>query len=89
MKSIFEYLSTKVKSSIIKATDDNIKQIVIDEINQLGNEADLNHIDVSQVTNMLNLFYNSEFNGDISKWDVSKVEDMINMFAYSKFNGDI
>ena len=26
------------------------------------------------------MFYDSEFNGDISKWDVSHVRDMSNMF---------
>jgi surface protein len=74
----------------IIATDKTIKQIVRDEIERLGNDADLNHIDTSQVTNMSSLFLRSEFNGDISKWDVSKVTDMYGMFsdAYS-FNGNI
>ena len=38
---------------------------------------------------MQDMFYDSEFNGDISKWDVSNVEDMSFMFANSKFNGNI
>lgn len=53
MKAIIEYLSTKVaKPSKIKATNDTIHQIVYDEINRLGVDADLNHIDVSKVTTM-------------------------------------
>lgn len=38
---------------------------------------------------MSDLFYYSEFNGDISKWDVSNVENMNSMFEESSFNGDI
>src|SRR5690554_5665985 len=73
----------------IVANDDNIKEIVRAEIKRLGNKADLNHIDVSGVTNMNNLFSDSIFNGDISNWDVSNVENMSWMFSDSKFNGDI
>ena len=93
MISILEYLLSKDRKlhneATIKATDDNIYHIVKDEINRLGNEADLNHIDVSEVTNMHHLFSDSDFNGDISEWDVSKVTDMNRMFYYSEFNGDI
>ena len=35
------------------------------------------------------MFFNSEFNGDISRWNVSKVENVSNMFYNSKFRGDI
>lgn len=73
----------------IKATDENIKEVVQQEIKRLGNDADLNHIDVSEVTNMKGLFSGSKFNGDISQWNVSKVEDMRSMFKGSEFNGDI
>ena len=73
----------------IVANNWNIKRIVRDEIKRLGNKADLNHIDVSGVTNMNNLFSDSIFNGDISKWDVSNVIDMLGMFYESKFNQDI
>ena len=52
---------------------------------------DINTWDVSQVTNMNNLFYyHINFNDDISNWNVINVTDMSNMFknAYS-FNQPI
>jgi surface protein len=78
-----------MQRSTIIATDDTIHQIVKDEIAKYGDNADLNHIDVSKVTEMGVLFAYSDFNGNISQWDVSNVKDMHSMFQYSKFNGDL
>ena len=63
---------------------------------------DLSKLDVSQITNMENIFCLSNFtdiysrdgiklyNGDISKWDVSNVTSMYGMFGRAKkFNSDI
>ena len=74
-----------------------LKELVYKLIKERGNDADLNDIDTSKITNMDELFrlndYKettlSNFNGDISEWDVSKVRDMSFMFDGSKFNGDI
>ena len=66
-----------------------LKQIVYKLIKERGNNADLNDIDTSEITDMNYMFGLSNFNGDISKWDVSKVEDMNFMFAHSKFDGDL
>lgn len=63
--------------------------IVLEQIKIYGNDGDLNHIDVSNVTDMTGIFSDSEFNGDISQWDVSNVKDMFGMFMSSQFNGDI
>ena len=49
----------------------------------------LNFLNTSNVTHMVNAFIGSQFDGDISEWDVSSVEDMCSMFRNSKFNGDI
>jgi surface protein len=74
----------------IKCNDDNIKYIVRSQIDKHGHDCSLNHIDVSGVTNMSQLFYiNDSFNGDVSKWDVSNVIDMSYMFRKSNFNSDI
>ncbi|MBC6401809.1 MAG: BspA family leucine-rich repeat surface protein, partial [Ekhidna sp.] len=45
--------------------------------------------DLSNVTDMFQMFSLSFFNGDLSKWDVSKVTNMFGMFANSTFNGNI
>ena len=77
-----------VRERII-ATNDTLRNIISQEIKKYGTNADLNHIDVNNVTDMHQLFSFSEFNGDISKWDVSNVTNMCSMFSRSKFNGDI
>ena len=46
--------------------------------------------DTSEVTNLGQLFYNSNYNADLSSWDVSSVTSMWRMFASTYvFNGDI
>jgi surface protein len=50
---------------------------------------DISKWDISNVTNMSNMFENSQFNSDISKWDVSSVTNMEYMFYNSQYNGDI
>lgn len=95
---ILEYVSSG-RGKIIKATDDTIRQIVKDELDRLGHDADLNHIDVSRVTNMDSLFscYDDDLgpkykdlNPDISRWNVSNVKCMKSMFWECKnFDCDI
>ena len=73
----------------IKATNETIRDIVEQEIARLGNDANLNHIDVSEVTDMSYLFYRRTFNGNVSQWDISKVENMSWMFTGCSFDGDL
>lgn len=73
----------------IIVNNENIKLTVKQEIAKFGNDCDLNHLDVSGVTNMAFLFENTQFNGDISKWDVKSLVTANHMFHNSQFNGDI
>ena len=100
MKSIKQHINEALKinskSKVVKTdfkyfpkTKDELKEIINQRIESEGNECDLNDINVSNITDMINLFYDSDFNGDISEWDVSNVTNMRKMFLGSKFNRDI
>ena len=90
---IFEKLKVGVrnttKHTLFPKTKEELKQMINDEISKKGNKCSLNHIDVSRITDMSRLFYDSKFNGDISDWNVSNVTTMKDMFFHSVFNGDI
>ena len=76
--------------SVYKVEDkEELKALIDCCIAVLENECNLNWIDVSNVTDMSYMFYESKFNGDISQWNVSNVTNMKGMFYNSKFNGDI
>lgn len=71
-------------------TKDELKAAIKTIISEDGEDADLNSIDTSKITNMNDLFINYDFKGDVSNWDVSNVVTMKNMFSWCKnFNSDI
>ena len=98
MKNINNYIVEKLKKINSKNTGkqynyfpkntDELKRIVSNLIKERGNEANLNDIDTSEITDMSYMFQTSKFNGNISKWDVSNVNNMIGMFCYSDFTGE-
>jgi hypothetical protein len=78
-----------MKATIIAENRDDLRRIIKEQINLYGLECDLNHVDVSQITDMSFIFSVSHFNNDISRWNVSNVKEMAGMFSESAFNGDI
>lgn len=80
-----------MKSTVIAQDRLHLDQLIDREIirGKDGFFCDLNHLDISRVHNLGNLFLYSDFNGDISQWDTSHVTDMSSMFRGSQFNGDI
>ena len=98
MKPLTRYIQEKLVIKKTKTTEykyfpqtkEELRAIIKQRIKDEGNEVDLNDIDVSNITNMSNLFERTNFNGNISNWDVSNVTNMYSMFYGCKnFNQDI
>lgn len=68
---------------------ENLKQVVRMVLDADHPYANLNWIDVSQISNFWGIFKNTQFVGDISEWDVSNARVMNEMFNHTIFNGDI
>jgi surface protein len=82
--------STKLRDMVelYDASPDLVKSIK--DSNNVIMFGEPNTWDVSQVTNMFELFRDTDFNEDISDWDVSNVTYMHSMFRLAKkFNQDI
>lgn len=78
-----------VKEGIKPKDKRDLERIIQVSLNELGDNADLNFIDVSSMDSLSYLFRNTGFNGDVSKWDTSKVTNMRELFNGSQFNGDL
>ena len=97
MKSLTHYIQEKL---VIKKNKDinykyfpktkaELKELIKSRI-EGENRVNLNDIDVSNITDMSELFFRLNFNGDISKWNVSNVTNMARMFYDCElFNKDI
>ena len=91
MKELDELASLSKKTGLkynVKNNTPHLKDI-IKYVIVINPKANLNWIDVSNITDMSWLFHGTRFEGDISEWDVSNVKDKSVMFYKSKFNGDI
>ena len=98
ISSLDEYITEKLK--IGKSTkqqytcqpkDKRELRKILEERLGKNKDADLNDIDVSEITDMANIFYGLDpHNIDVSQWDVSSVIDMDYMFSGStNFNCDL
>ena len=83
------------ETTLHPTTKEELRAIIEQELKRQGSDADLNHIDVSGVTDMSFLFDGLDVrnikirNIKIDKWDTSNVTDMRFMFfGLTYFNGD-
>ena len=67
----------------------HLVSLVEEHLKKHGYSCDLNHIDVSQITDLSFFFSESIFNGDISQWDVSNVLSVERAFYSKAFLQDI
>ena len=104
MKKINTYITEKLKLNkdscekynYYPKNKNELIEIVTELIKKRGKNADLNDIDVSEITDMSELFYKININKininniDISEWDVSNVHTAYNMFyGCTNFNCDL
>jgi len=83
LKEVQSFKATKNESIKIKVTSYELGKMIEDE-------RDVSNLDVSEITDMSEMFAYTTFNGNINNWDdVSKVRNMQGMFKYSNFNKDI
>ena len=94
MRKLEEFVIEKLKVSnnnskytLFPKDKKELMRMIDDEVVKNGLTCSLNHIDVSEITDMSGLFRQSIFDGDITYWDVSNVKDMSFMFEYADFTG--
>ena len=77
-------ITSNTKSlSIRPTTKDELRSIIERELEEQGPDADLNFIDVSEITDMSGLFINFDIrNIKIDRWDTSNVTTMKSMFLH-------
>ena len=61
----------------------HLQRLIQYHLESYGPDCSLNHLDISAVTDLSTVFYESPFNGDISQWDTSNVTNMSYLLALS------
>ena len=76
------HITSSTKSAKIRLQSrKELRSLIERELKRQGPDADLNHIDVSEITDMTNLFIDLDVrNVKMDKWDVSNVKYMSYMF---------
>ena len=85
------HITSKTKSLRLKPTSkEELIDIIREEIDKQGPDADLNFIDTSLITDMSMLFWWIKIgNIKINEWNVSNVTKMIAMFTNQNFKCDL
>ena len=76
--------SSATETTVRPKSKDELKRLIKEEMNrpESGFSLDLNHIDVSEITDMSFLFYEENpYNFKVDQWDVSNVTNMNCMFS--------
>ena len=76
-------------TSVIKPKNKNELLKIVNCYSYNYKRDSLNWLDVSEITDMSDLFYDTMYNGDISNWDVSNVTNMKQMFRHSYYEHDL
>ena len=94
MKSFKQHIFEKLKVSkhtltLFPKTKEELLKMITDEISKNGNECSLNHIDVSRITDMSQLFFTSKFNQNIDNWKPKQRALRRNMFKDSPLENNL
>ncbi len=82
-------MTRRLVEPVMAIDREHLRQLVHLAIKNNGPRCNLNHIDVSHVTDMSGLFAGRNFDGGISRWNTKNVTTMHSMFKGSHFNGNI
>lgn len=75
--------------TIVAENKEHLRECIKEARALQGPDCDLNHIDVSRVTDLSYLFADCKEQPDVSRWDVSNVKDMTGLFVRADYCGDL
>ena len=78
-----KYMNDEV-STVIPNNEEELR-FIVKYYSKYYSTQSLNWLNVSNITNMDEMFASSRYHGDISKWDVSNVTSMNQMFFWTIF----